>query len=63
MSEYELSYKKENDYYNKLELTIRLKSKPSKVDMDSILDAIETLEDFANKYLKSDTETSKKEVQ
>lgn len=55
MSDFKLNYKQEVDYYNKVELNIELRVKPSKVDMDAVLDALETIEDFANKYLKQVT--------
>jgi hypothetical protein len=51
MSNFELNYKQEINYDNKIDFSIRLELKPSKVDLDSILDAIETIEDFSNKYL------------
>lgn len=51
MSKYEVNYSQEEDYYNKVELQIKLTVKPSAEDSALIQSAIETLEDIADKYL------------
>lgn len=52
MTNFELKFERGTDYDNKIELNIRLLIKPSVEDSKAILDSIDTLNGFANKYLK-----------
>jgi hypothetical protein len=51
MSVFELNYSQEISYNEKVELEVKLKVKPTKVDMDAMLDALDTIQEFADKYL------------
>lgn len=52
MAKFELKLYRGTSYDNQIELDIRLTIKPSAEDSKSILAAIDTLDSFANKYLK-----------
>jgi len=51
MAVFELKYELGIEYDNKVELDIRLKTKPSSEDNIELLTALETLDSFARKYL------------
>lgn len=51
MAKFELNYKHSKDYDEKVELEIRLQSRPTQTDYKKMLDAIETLNEVAKKYV------------
>lgn len=51
MATFTLKYEKEAGYDQQVTLDIRLKVKPSSEDHQAILDTIEELDKFAQKYL------------
>ena len=51
MAKFEMNYKHSADYDKKVELEIRLQSRPTQADYKKMLDAIETLDEVAKKYI------------
>jgi hypothetical protein len=51
MAKFELHYNQSASYENKVEVDIRLETRPTKVEYQDMLDAIETLNKVAQKYV------------
>lgn len=60
MSKFELNYKHAADYENKVELEIRLQTRPTQTDYKKMLDAIEVLNEIGQKYVKIPAPTPQK---
>jgi len=52
MSKFALDYTRKADYDDKVELEIRLQTRPTQTDYKKMLDAIETLAEIGRKYVK-----------
>ena len=52
MAKFQIEYKHRIDFGEQVELDIRLASRPSKEDYQTILDAISKLDEVAKKYIK-----------
>lgn len=52
MAKFQVEYKHRIDYEEQVELDIRLASRPTKEDYQTILDAISKLDEVAKKYIK-----------
>ena len=52
MAKFQIEYKHRIDFEEQVELDIRLASRPSKEDYQTILDAISKLDEVAKKYIK-----------
>lgn len=59
MAKFEVHYNQYIDYDNKVEADIRLASRPTKEEYQEILDAIETLNQIAQKYVTKPVVTKK----
>lgn len=60
MAKFEVNYKHTAEYDSKVELEIRLQTRPTQTDYKKILDAIETLNEVAQKYVKIPVATPQK---
>ena len=61
MAKFEISYNQSVDYDEKVEVDIRLNKRPDKEEYQTILDAIETLDKIAKKYVVVPPVTTTKE--